>query len=337
MSSFQFTRYLYAADEVRAALTVAILNKSDDAALFWAYELFHSDYDLMKYFWKLYYDFYATLNPAFEKYLNTKFKLGLTEPKLVATIVCNFVIRPHNMDIFLLTQASSREKASVALGSTDYYAIAATVMRNQVTLDQILTHYAALGVKLNKPKIISDFEKQTVNVAPNLLLLTRLMQYESKLKKLKMGKNMYMQVEETDVEPYATLRLKQPRKILPSVGLRDIDEQKCIGGLFQLTRDTADIVSAYRDDWLYAASFSPLWKARITGNNGQINEEVKEVTFKDDESLEQFYEKYGLEPDEQCLEIQQKSTGVLSKEATWSKFYSKNGLVKEQVIGKVVY
>ena len=338
MSSFKFTRYLYALDEVRAALTVAILNKSDDAALFWAYELFHSDYDLMKYFWKLYYDFYATLNPAFEKYLNTKFKLGLTEPKLVATIVCNFVIRPHNMDIFLLTQEKgSLEKASVAIGSTDYYAIAATVMRNQVTLEQVIGHYAALGVKLNKPKIISDFEKQTENVEPKLLLLTRLMQYESKLKKLKMGKNMYMQVEDTDVEPYATLRLKQPRKILPSVGLRDIDEQKCIGGLFQLTRDTADIVSAYRDDWLYAASFSPLWKARIQGNNGHINEEAKEVTFKDDDSLEQFYEKYGLEPDEQRLEIQQKSTGVLSKEATWSKFYNKNGLVQEKELGKVVY
>lgn len=340
MSSFKFTRYLYAVDEVRAALTVAILNKADDAALFWAYELFHSDYDLMEYFWKLYYDFYATLNPAFEKYLNTKFKLGMTEPKLVATIVGNFVIRPHNMDIFLLTHASLEKaltKKPVDLGSTDYYATAAAVMSNQVTLDQVITHYAALGVKMNPPKIASDFEKQTANVAPKLLLLTRLMQYESKLKKLKMGKNMYIQVEDADVVPYATLRLKQPHKTLPTAGLLDIDEQKCIGGLFQLTRDTADIVTAYRDDWLYAASFSPLWLARIRGNNGTVNEETKEVTFADDESLEQFYEKYGLEPDEQRLEVQQKSTGALSKEATWGKFYSKNGIVKEKVLGKVIY
>jgi len=319
---------------------VAILNKADDAALFWAYELFHSEYDLIEYFWKLYYDFYATLNPAFEKYLLTKFKLGMTEPKLVATIVGNFVIRPHNMDIFLLTHASL-EKAStkkpVDLASTDYYATAAAVMNEQVTLEQVLSHYAALGVKLNPPKIVSDFEKQTENVAPNLLILTRLIQYESKLKKLKMGKNMYIQIEDTDVDPYATLRLKQPRKTLPTVGLRSIDEQKCIGGLFQLTRDTADIVTAYRDNWLYAASFSPLWQARIRANNGNINEEKKEVAFEDDESLEQFYEKYGLEPDEQRLEVQQKSTGALNREATWGKFYSKNGIVKEQVIGKVAY
>jgi len=339
MSSFKFTRYLYAADEVRAALTVAILNKTDDAALFWAYELFHSDYDLMGFFWKLYYDFYATLNPAFEKYLNTKFKLGLTEPKLVATVVGNFVIRPHNMDIFLLRniQSVTKTKKLVDLASTDYYATAAAVMNGQVTLDHVLTHYAALGVKLNNPKIAADFEKQTVNVAPNILLLTRLMQYESKVKKLKMGKNMYMQVEDADVEPYATLRLTQPHKILSTAGLLNIDEQKCIGGLFQLTRDTEDIVTAYRDNWLYAASFSPLWLARIQGNNGQINEETREVTFKDDESLEQFYEKYGLEPDEQRLEIQQKSTGALNRETTWSKFYSKNGLVKEEAVGKVAY
>jgi hypothetical protein len=323
MSEFQFTRYLYAADEVRAALTVAILNKADDAALFWAYELFHSEYELKEFFWKLYYDFFATLNPAFEKYLLTKFKLGLTEPKLVATIVGNFVIRPHNMDIFLLRKASLDKASSekpVDLASTDYYATAAAVMSNQVTLDNVLTHYAAMGVKLNKYKIVADFEKQTATIAPNLLLLTRLMQYESKVKKLKMGKNMYIQVEDTDVDPYATLQLEKAHKILPTVELRDIDEHKCIGGLFPLTRDTADIVAAYRDDWLYAASFSPMWQARIRSHNGTINKESKAVTFEDDDDLEQFYEMYGLEPDEQRLEIQQKSTGTISREATWGKF-----------------
>ena len=367
---FQFTRYLYAADDVRAALTISILNKADEAALFWAYELFHSEYDLMGFFWKLYYDFYATLNPAFEKYLLTKFKYGMTEPKLVATIVGNFVIRPHNMDIFLLRNLpptpfhfenahsgafsrnaclvsaksngsmrifdAQRCKENVAdLASTDYCATATAVMNGQVTLEQVLGHYAVQGVK----KVVADFKKQTDIVAPNLLLLTRIMQYESKLKKLKMGKNMYIQIEDADVEPYATLRLDKPRKILSTVGLRDIDEHKSIS-LFGLARDTADIVKAYRDDWLYAASFSPLWRSRIMANNGTIDDDKKEVTFECDDDLEQFYEKHGLEPDEQRLEIQQKSTGgAISQDATWHKFYSKNGLVKEneQGLGKVAY
>jgi hypothetical protein len=345
MSGFKFTRYLYAVDEVRAALTISILNKTDDEALFWAYELFHSEYDLIELFWKLYYDFYATLNPAFEKYLLTKFKTGISEPKLVATIVGNFVIRPHNMDIFLLRNLSRPPLVSkvVDLASTDYYTIASAVLNDQVTLDQVLSHYTVQGLKLNKPKIVSDFKKQKVVVAANLLLLTLIMQYESKLKKLKMGKNMYIQVEDSDVEPYATLQLKQPRKILGTVGLRDIGKEKCIGGLFMLTRDTADIAKAYRDDWLYAASFSPLWQSRIRGNNGEIDEQSKQVTFEDDDDFERFYEMYGLEPDEQRVEIQQKSTGAISNETTWYKFYetrSKNAIVKmmsEDVLGKVLY
>jgi len=342
MSSFKFTRYLYAADEVRAALTIAILNKTDDTALFWAYELFHSKYDLMEFFWKLYYDFYATLNPAFEKYLLTKFKIGITEPKLVAMIVGNFVIRPHNMDIFLL-----RNIPSVAngcdLSSTDYFVTAAAVMNDQVTLEKVICHYVTQGVKLNKSKILTDFEKYTKNVSPNLLILVRTMQYESKLKKLKMGKNIYMQFDDSEVDAHATLRLEQPRKILPAVGLIDIDEQKCIGGLFQLTRDTVDIVTAYRENWLYAASFSPMWQSRIRAHNGIIDDKIKEVTFEDDDDFEQFYEKYGLEPDEQCIEIQHKSTGEIRKDATWNKFYEglrKNGLVKmtqEQVLRKIAY
>ena len=83
--------------------------------------------------------------------------------------------------------------------------------------------------------------------------------------------------------------------------------------------------------------FSPLWRARISANNGTIDKEAKAVTFEDDDDLEQFYEKYGLDPDEQRLDVQQISTGLISREATWSKFYSKNGIVKERVLGKVSY
>ena len=36
-----FTRYLYIKDEVKSALLISILNKSDDA-IFWAYELYYS-------------------------------------------------------------------------------------------------------------------------------------------------------------------------------------------------------------------------------------------------------------------------------------------------------
>jgi len=72
-SDLVFTQYLYIKEEVRIALLVSILNKSNDA-IFWAYELYHSGfkYELLNLIWKIYYDFFATLNPAYEAYLLKK-------------------------------------------------------------------------------------------------------------------------------------------------------------------------------------------------------------------------------------------------------------------------
>jgi hypothetical protein len=103
-----FTRYLYIKDEVKTALLISILNKSDDA-IFWAYELYYSGYknELYAFIWQIYYDFFATLNPSFEQYLNKMLKFNKindkeTEDKLVSTIVQDLLIRPFNTDIFFL-------------------------------------------------------------------------------------------------------------------------------------------------------------------------------------------------------------------------------------------
>ena len=39
----------------------------------------------------------------------------------------------------------------------------------------------------------------------------------------------------------------------------------------------------------------------------------KKITFKDEEKLELFYESFGLEPDEQSLDIQNKSAKEITK------------------------
>ena len=69
-SDLIFTRYLYIKDEVQISLLVSILNKNDDA-IFWAYELYYSGFkkELLNIIWKIYYDFFVTLNPTFEIYL----------------------------------------------------------------------------------------------------------------------------------------------------------------------------------------------------------------------------------------------------------------------------
>jgi hypothetical protein len=104
-SNIIFTRYLYLKDEVKLALLISLLKKSDDA-IFWAYELYYSGFkmELIEFIWKIYYEFFATLNPSFEAYLLNKFSKNkqITDDKLVSAIIQDLLIRPFNTDVFFL-------------------------------------------------------------------------------------------------------------------------------------------------------------------------------------------------------------------------------------------
>jgi hypothetical protein len=327
--SLQFTRYLYAKDEVQLSLVLSILNKDDDA-LFWACELFHSGFDLVGLMWSIYYDFFATLNPSFEKYLSVKMKNGIKDCELLATIVGNFTIRPHNMDVFMLRTVVSQfdidndADLDAMLRADDYLALT-KVIYDCNTDDELLavykcakSYFEGIGIKIDTMK------KQKV------VLLSRIVHCYSKLKKAKMGKNLY--VESESVTQYNTLNANlEPRhdnplrnelparQILSSVGLRDINDSI---SLFKLRRDSLDIKDAYLNNWLYHASLSPIWSDRIESFQGSIK--CKHITFLNGDCEELFYEHFGLEPDEQKKEIQNKSMRELSKKKDWTVFYKEH-------------
>jgi hypothetical protein len=59
-------------------------------------------------------------------------------------------------------------------------------------------------------------------------------------------------------------------------------------------------------DWLYYCRETPLWRTRIQGHGGTIDTQNKRITFPCDDALEAFYDRYGLDPDEQCLDTHEK-------------------------------
>ncbi len=326
-AELQFTRYLYAKDEVQLSLVLSILNKDDDA-LFWACELFHSGFDLVGLLWLIYYDFFATLNPSFEKYLSVKMKNGIND--CISAIVSNFTIRPHNMDVFMLRTVVSQFEIDnetdldAMLRADDYLAIT-KVIYDCKTDDELLavykcakSYFEGVGIKINTMK------KQKV------VLLSRIVHCCSKLKKAKMGKNLYVESESVaqyntlnaNLEPHSLNLLRNAlpaRKILTSVGLRDINDNI---SLFNLSRDSTNIKDAYLNNWLYHASLSPVWSDRIESFKGSVN--CKQITFLNGDCEEMFYEHFGLEPDEQKKEIQQKSIRELSIKKDWTAFYEEH-------------
>lgn len=57
------------------------------------------------------------------------------------------------------------------------------------------------------------------------------------------------------------------------------------------------------ENWLYYCAGTPIWASRIQDGGGIVNDLGKRVAFKSDDDLEAFYERWGLEPDEQCAEM----------------------------------
>ena len=362
-STFQFTRYLYEKEEVKISLITSILNKKEDDALFWAFELFYSGFttELTALIWELYYNFYATMNPGFEKYLSAKMRIQTTDEcddidaKLMASLISNFIIRPHTIDVFILREmvkqfdfdinAQDISEIVNLLEADDFVMLAYLVM-NTVEESQlekihlsIIAYLKKMGLNLNSKHEVESYKKIT-SVLEHIInkqtvLLSRIIHYSVLMKKIVLGKNLFIQIDLSEISMYETVEpIFKPRtgellptlpayKILPMVTKLQIDEHNYLS-LFQLKRERGDIIEAYRCNWEYHASFSPLWQERIKIYNGIVEHERKKVTFISDDDLENFYENYGLEPDEQKKETQEKTIQKVKQERTWLSFYNEH-------------
>jgi hypothetical protein len=363
MVNFQFTRYLYEKDEVKITLLMSLLNKSDEA-LFWAYELFYSGFkdELINWIWSIYYDFYYSKNASFEKYLSNK----LTKPtdetkatdefkdKLIALIINNLLIRPFSIDVFILKKITSTEakeiilfpifkkKLEKSLSDENYLEIASLILNKLdenlcvKTLVVVISFFIECGLKIDEKKIIKEYQKMIKINDKKTLLLSRIIQYFTLLKNIKLGKNLYAHVDDEDIVIYETINYIPennkflPYKILPVACMFNIDSNNYLS-LFHLKRDKYNIDLAYRYNWLFYASYSPLWKKRILKYNGIIDDKEKKIIFSDENDEELFYNEFGYEPDEQKIKVQQKSIQIIKKERSWLSFYNdykNNSIIK---------
>jgi hypothetical protein len=342
------TRYLYEKDDVKISLILSLLDKKIDECLFWAYELYHSGYilELIDLIWEIYYDFYACLNPKFEKYLFIKLKKNMKDDRIISMIINNLFIRPFNLDVFMLRSIVStfeieREKVEIIylLETKNYIQIATYILDDMPLIkmndvDKIVIEY------FNNHCKVSILKKLSIALTRKILL-SKIMMYYSLMNNMKNDKSVFVIIEPEDVVLYETIEVDLNNKvgklcavlpaykILPLVCVYNIDCSKLLD-LFELERDNIDFKNIYLNDWLYYASFSPIWYERIKKYNGIINREEKNIYFENDCDEECFYENYNYEPDEQSLEVQEKSIKVSKSNESWRTFYDKhkkNGLL----------
>ena len=353
--AFKFTRYLYELEEVKIALTLSLLNK-DEEVLFWAYELYYSGFkqELVDLIWKIYYEFYSSLNPAFEVYLLKKNTLiNFNDVKNIANIINCFLIRPYNLDVFMAKQIIQNfefefdnKELHQLLSNGDHLQITFYIleMDEERNMDDTLNIIIDYFHKDNdkdidnfklKSKIVSLWNKIKTLYDPKIILLSYIFRFYYEQQNIKTGKNIYIVVNDEDIVLYETIEVDLShckeakreklvaRKILKNAYLYAIDSSKWLN-LFKLKRDKLDIRDAYYYNWLYYAAQSPLWESRIEAYNGVVDNENKTVEFEDEDDLQEFYKKYGYEPDEQQISIQNNCLEITQdKDRTWTNFYNK--------------
>jgi hypothetical protein len=159
----------------------------------------------------------------------------------------------------------------------------------------------------------------------------------------KMGKNLYICINLEDLVVYETINIdienKFPAyKILSVASILAINPIQC-SNLFILKREKENIKDAYLNHWLYYAFKCPLWNKRIQVYNGIVNESKKQVIFQEENNLQEFYENYGYEPEEQKKNVQNKCLGDENSDfiLNWETLYKEFGFQKRFIDIEIKY
>jgi len=152
-------------------------------------------------------------------------------------------------------------------------------------------------------------------------------------KVVKKKRNFYMLVEDHEIETYKTIKYNDcsSYRVLENVSTYSIQNVEMLN-LFQLNRlkYKNELTNMYHYKWIYHASFSPIWYERIKQYYGFVDYLNMNVCFKNDDCLEEFYNVYGYEPDEQTSETQNKNVGQINYDYDWFDFYGlykNNGII----------
>ena len=364
-SNIILTRYLYLKKEVILYLISDILERKD-SAIYWACELYNSGFkiELFEILWKIYYNFFASLNPSYEAYLFKK-QIQVIDKKdscekHIATIVRDFLLRPYNADIFLLKTYNETFESNIHpsdvdienwVQKNDYISISFYLNNNKSKETNINIYHSFLDAFVktkiisSKSTLVKQFEKITtknnIQVCENTLLLAKIMSlFQKKMCKTKENKK-YALIDEADI-----MHLKNnmwnhlPAWKVPRVARLNKVPNRRFGWTIsdKSKKQLKEILHCDDKKWIYHASFSPLWYDRIKQFRGFVNHISMCVDFVDETDEDTFRQHFDYEPDEQPYSLFGEEIDIdladhlnsLQLNSTWKTFcelYNQKGLV----------
>lgn len=406
MSKLKLTQYLYNEEEVKLSFIYSILTKQDIREVYyWLFELYYSNeewiqftpdqsdvYSVFNLIWKLYYDYYYSLNPKFESYIRKKQilweinkrenenKSDIKNQKIeepIFYILKNMYMLNHNCELFMIRQIYSfmdlcqthmvrfkrkgRPPSYLKDYDKQYHDLFYWIMNKKwinicYYLKRILFH-ESIGDNTNSnaynvyKEIVkfcvhdvkvgsSENEKETLyemhmndwNVNKysdvNHFILKTIYNFiciESLNNINNTNKRVYVCPQNEDIDftinhmtrltdiPTNKQGEKLSYKILSYKRSYPLYDEI---GSFKLERfnvSHSEYKNLHYYNWEYYASRSPIWARRISKYNGKFCNETNRLLFENDSDLENFYELYGYEFDEQSLQVQELSLLEIKK------------------------
>ena len=351
---YKLTRWLYAADEVDCSLMLALVGQSDiRECYYWIYELHYSGLPAFDSLWKIFYDFYLEKNPKLEGYMRRKaaaFRDG--DEKVLADIVRNMHRLKSSPTTFLLRQRSIanlpatkvyrgrrpawckdyNDKVVLLLRSIDklhweniaYYVSKIVDALGSESVFRELVRYFARARGLEIDDKIYDYWSERSHPDDKHYLMALIVHLCAEEESLNL-RNIYIRSTKTDHDwikgietnpaPLSKYGHTQLYNMLPMKRLYGTARTL---GAFQLGRDKFDnLPREIWYHWEYHARNTPLWKTRFDAHQAAFKD--KDIVFPDDDKLEEFYELYGYEPDEQSHETQSLGIGPI-EDCTWESW-----------------
>lgn len=320
------TRYIYDKENLKYSILLALLNKDREQVKFWIYELYYSGFKIEAFhlLWELYYKMYYISYPNMEKFMQKQTVLWVSSNKLddciIGSIAESLAIRepcidnyfiienkkqsniiPNNIiqEIVKIKSCFSKEDCFIHLENLDDFHKNNTKTRKKIDFTKnVFLELEMLDAEIVKTACISItldtcVKKPAIN---------------------KMRKNIYIIQRPHDIKQYKT------KPAIKHRGYK-IPPRECKYQL-QINPNGQKFDYPDYDNWLYYASFSPLWKTRIERHNGIILKEEQKIHFENEEHEVAFYNYFHLEPDEQSLEIEERWFGYKPFE-NWKDLYNR--------------
>ena len=351
----KFTRYLYNEDEVVLTFLEQLLKQENlNECYFWIYEYYKSGFvrETWNILYKIYYDFYAIQNPRLEKKINEyyeKFKID-KNIKHILCVVKNLFRFKKDYDIFMMRVYYYKkfDKLDIVddikiknynITKTDEILLANAIYKKNSNL---IAFYLYRLDYDNSIKLLNHIFNKEIVINENYdnkyhqLLVIIMNSFNIK----SIDKNVYYKrvsikeiksVLKSDEEYYNKGNYDDVSYAHNTLGKHRLYTISQNIGCFKLERQNFNLNELFWYKWEYYAYKSPLWKERFSKYKITVNDKKQLIDFDDDDELEEFYFRYGYEPDEQKQEIQDKSIIKIKKNHihTWINTLFENKFEKK--------